>query len=138
VFGDGNPHIHLSKLTTMALPALRALEECSDYSKTIEPFIPQFFALPGQLLEVITNREGLLKLYVETNPLISGFSASIVLGAVFLVVSEINRNYSQVDRCWSLLPTFFIAHFDAWARLNGVPSQRIDAALLFSTIWSVS
>jgi len=120
----------------MALPALRSLEECADFSKTVEPFIPQLYALPAQLVDVFAGREEFLKLYVDTNPLISGFAISIALGAVFLVAAEVNRNYSQVDRFWSLLPTFYIAHFDAWARLAGVPHQRIDAALLFSAVWS--
>lgn len=122
----------------MALPILKSLEECSDFSKTVEPFIPQFYALPAKLADVFAGRESLYRLYVETNPLISGFAISISLGALFLVVAEVNRNYSQVDRFWSLLPTFYIAHFDAWARLAGVPHQRIDSALLFSTVWSVS
>ncbi|KAK3692532.1 hypothetical protein B0T22DRAFT_399898 [Podospora appendiculata] len=121
----------------MALPALQALEECADYSKTVQPYLPQLYDLPGKLVDVLANREGLVKLYVDTNPLVTGFALSLVFGAVFLVVAEINRNYSQVDRCWSLLPTFYIAHFDLWARLAGVPSQRIDAALLASTVWSI-
>lgn len=122
----------------MALPSLRALEECSDFSKTVEPFIPQLYELPQKLLETISRREGFLDLYLDTNPLISGFAISVFLGAVFLVASEVNRNYSQVDRFWSLLPTFYIAHFDLWTRLSGLSSQRIDAILLFSVIWSVS
>jgi len=122
----------------MALPILTSLEDCSDYSKTIEPFIPEFFALPAKLGDVFAGKLSLQSLYIETNPLVSGFAVSIFLGAVFLVVAEVNRNYSQIDRCWSLLPTFYIAHFDLWARLTGIPHQRIDAALLFSTIWSVS
>ena len=121
-----------------ALPAIQALDECSDFPKTVEPFIPQLYELPGRLADVFAGRDTLTDVYVETNPLISGFAISIVLGAVFLVASEANRNYSQVDRFWSLLPTLYIAHFDLWARLTGVPSQRIDAALLFSTVWSVS
>ncbi|KAL2263222.1 hypothetical protein VTK26DRAFT_7716 [Humicola hyalothermophila] len=120
----------------MALPVLHALEDCAGFSKAVEPFVPQLSALPGKLLDVFAGRESLLKLYAETNPLISGFAFSVMLGAVFLVVAEINRNYSQVDRCWSLLPTVYTAHYDIWARLNGLPSQRIDAVLLFSTIWS--
>lgn len=120
----------------MALPALTALEECSDFSKTVEPFIPQLYTLPGELAQVLQKREGLLDLYVSTNPLISGFAISLFLGAVFLVAAEANRNYSQVDRFWSLLPTFYVAHFDLWARLAGVPSQRIDVALAFSAVWS--
>jgi hypothetical protein len=122
----------------MALPLLNTLEDCADFSKAVKPYIPQLYALPEKLLDVFAGRESLLKLYTETNPLISGFAISVALGAVFLVVAEINRNYSQVDRCWSLLPTLYIAHFDAWARLTGLPTQRIDAALLFSAIWSVS
>jgi hypothetical protein len=122
----------------MSLPALHALNECSDFSKTVEPFIPQLYGLPGKLAEVIAKREGLLELYVGTNPLIFGFALSIFLGAVFLVVAEINRNYSQVDRAWSLLPTLYNAHFSLWAHLSGAPTRRVDLVLLFSTLWSVS
>ncbi|KAK0646595.1 hypothetical protein B0T16DRAFT_413830 [Cercophora newfieldiana] len=121
----------------MAIPTLHALEECSDFSKTVQPYIPQLYALPERLSDVISGNESLIKLYTETNPLISGFAISVFLGAVFLVAAEVNRNYSQVDRFWSLLPTFYIAHFDLWARLTGIPTQRIDAALFFSTVWSI-
>lgn len=120
----------------MALPTLKTLEECAEWSKTVEPFIPQLFGLPSRALDVLTGRESFLNLYTETNPLVSGFAGSLILGAIFLVVAEVNRNYSQVDRAWSILPTVYIAHFAAWARLSGIPSQRIDAALLFSAIWS--
>jgi hypothetical protein len=122
----------------MALPVLHSLEDCADFSKAVAPFLPQLYDLPVKLLDVVAGRESLLQLYTETNPLVSGFAVSVFLGAVFLVVAEINRNYSQVDRAWSLLPTLYIAHFDAWARLTGLPARRIDAALLFSAIWSVS
>lgn len=122
----------------MALPLLNSLEDCADFGKAVKPYIPQLYALPEKLLDVFAGRESLLRLYTETNPLISGFAISVALGAVFLVVAEINRNYSQVDRCWSLLPTLYIAHFDAWARLTGLPTRRLDVALLFSAIWSVS
>jgi hypothetical protein len=122
----------------MALPLVIELQDCVGFDTTVKPFIPQFYELPSKLLDVFAGRESLLQLYTQTNPLISGFAFSLFLGVVFLVVAEINRNYSQVDRCWSLLPTVYIAHFDAWARLNGLPAQRLDAALLFSTIWSVS
>ncbi|KAK4224155.1 hypothetical protein QBC38DRAFT_26428 [Podospora fimiseda] len=121
----------------MALPTtINTLEDCADWSKTVEPFLPQLYAFPSKLVDAVTDRDNLLNLYINTNPLISGFAISIILGAAFLVAAEINRNYSQVDRFWSLLPTFYIAHFDVWARLSGIPSQRLDALLLWSTIWS--
>lgn len=123
--------------TMAALPAVFTLEDCSDFSQTVEPLLPELYALPGRLLQAVQAGESLLALYVDTNPLVSGFAFSVFLGFVFLVASEVNRNYSQVDRVWSLLPTFYIAHFVAWARLAGVPSLRVEAALFYSVVWSV-
>lgn len=122
----------------MTLPALQKFEDCADWAKAVEPYVPQLYELPSKLVDVAQGRLGLGGLYTETNPVISGFAISIFLGAIFLVVAEFNKNYSQVDRCWSILPTFYIAHFDLWARLAGIPSSRIDALLVFSAAWSVS
>lgn len=122
---------------SMAVPALLTFPDTVDWAKTVEPYIPQLYELPSKLLDVLQSRQSITDLYLQTNPLISGLGISIVLGAVFLVVAEVNKNYSQVDRCWSILPTFYIAHFDLWARLSGIESQRIDAILLFSTLWSI-
>lgn len=122
----------------MALPTLLRFEDCASWAKTVEPYIPQLYELPSKVVDVVQGRQELLDLYTQTNPLVSGFAISVALGAVFLVVAEFNKNYSQVDRCWSILPTFYIAHFDLWARLTGVPSQRIDAILVFGIVWSVS
>lgn len=121
----------------MAVPALLTFPDTVDWAKTVEPYIPQLYELPSKLLDALQSRQGITDIYLQTNPLISGLGISIVLGAIFLVVAEVNKNYSQVDRCWSILPTFYIAHFDLWARLSGIESQRIDAILLFSTLWSV-
>ncbi|KIH92200.1 hypothetical protein SPBR_02885 [Sporothrix brasiliensis 5110] len=120
----------------MALPIVRSLEACADYTSTVEPFLKQLYSLPDDFVTALSSGS-VARLYVETNPLVSGFAISLALGFVFLVVSEINRNYSQVDRCWSLLPTVYIAHFNLWSRLAGAHSGRLDAALLFSAIWSI-
>ncbi|CAK7563239.1 MAG: hypothetical protein SEPTF4163_001102 [Sporothrix epigloea] len=120
----------------MALPTVQSLADCATYAVTVEPFLDQLQRLPNDFV-VAVKTGGLERLYVETNPLISAFALSIVLGAVFLVVSEFNRNYSQVDRCWSFLPTMYIAHFNLWAHLAGVHSERLDAALVYSTIWTI-
>lgn len=129
--------LHYSQLK-MALPALQVFENCAEWNKTIEPYLPQLYELPAKLLDVLQSRQGFVELYTQTNPLISGLAFSIVLGFIFLVVSEINQNFSQVDRCWSILPTFYVAHFDLWARLSGIDSSRIDTILLFCTAWTVS
>ncbi|KAI1374547.1 DUF1295-domain-containing protein [Hypoxylon crocopeplum] len=120
----------------MALPWVKTLEDCADYSQVVEPYLPQLYELPWKVVDVVSSRDSLVELYKNTNPLVSGLGFSILLGAVFLVVSEINRNYSQVDRMWSLLPTVYNAHFSAWSRLNGLPSQRVDLVLFWSAIWS--
>lgn len=121
----------------MHVPVVKALEQCSDFSRTVEPYVGQLQALPFRLGEVFAGSETLLDVYVSTNPLVSGFAASVALGAVFLVISEINRNYSQVDRLWSILPTLYNAHYAIWARLAGQPHQRVDAVLFYSVLWSV-
>lgn len=121
----------------MALPLLKSIQDCSDYSKTVEPFLPQLYQLPSKLLDNITSPSGLQKLYLETNPLISALGISIGLGFVFLVVSEINRNYSQVDRMWSILPNLYVIHFAVWARLAGLAHSRLDLISVATTLWSI-
>ncbi|KAI1267411.1 hypothetical protein F5Y18DRAFT_444300 [Xylariaceae sp. FL1019] len=121
----------------MALPAIKSLEDCAEYAKVVEPFLPQLYDLPAKIVDTLSKRESLVQLYAETNPLISGFAFSVFLGGIFLIASEVNRNYSQVDRFWSLLPAFYNLHFSAWAHLNDLSSQRVDLITLWSLVWSL-
>ena len=121
----------------MALPLIRSIADCTDYSKTILPYTSQLYDLPQQIFDNITNLQALKVLYVSTNPLIFAFVFSLFLFPVFLVVSEVNRNYSQVDRCWSILPTIYNAHYAAYAHATGLSTRRLDVLLLLSTFWSV-
>ncbi|KAI0143548.1 hypothetical protein GGR57DRAFT_495215 [Xylariaceae sp. FL1272] len=120
----------------MALPAIKSLEDCAEYAKVVEPFLPQLYDLPAKVVDTLSKRESLIQLYAETNPLIFGFGFSVFLGGIFLIASEVNRNYSQVDRFWSLLPAFYNVHFSIWAHLNGLPSQRVDLITFWSLVWS--
>ncbi|KAK5109193.1 hypothetical protein LTR62_007278 [Meristemomyces frigidus] len=119
-----------------ALPVVTSLRDCADYSKVIEPYIPQLYALPGQILSHIADPTALRNIYASTNPAISGLAFSIALFPIFLVVSEINKNYSQVDRVWSILPTIYHIHYAIWTRLNGLPTDKVDPVLAFSLIWT--
>ncbi|KFH48903.1 hypothetical protein ACRE_001190 [Hapsidospora chrysogenum ATCC 11550] len=121
----------------MALPLLKSVEDCADFSKTVEPFIPQLYRLPSQVLGNIGSIDGLKQLYIGTNPLITGFAASIAFGFGFLVASEVNRNYSQVDRMWSILPNLYVVHLAVWARLAGLPHSRLDLIAAATTLWSI-
>lgn len=121
----------------MALPVVKSLAGCSDFSHTVLPYVYQLYDLPQQLLQSYNNPTELQNIYLATNPLISAFAFSLFLAPIFLLVSEVNRNYSQVDRCWSILPTLYNAHFVLYAHLSGLPTQRLDNVLAFSTVWSV-
>lgn len=123
--------------TTMAVPFITSLSDCANYAKTLQPYLPQLSALPQQLASAIKNPQALKQLYLTTNPAITGLAFTLTTFPIFLIVSEINRNYSQVDRVWSILPTIYNAHYAVWARLNGLPTRRLDHVLAFSVVWTL-
>jgi hypothetical protein len=118
----------------MALPVVHTLTDCADFSKTVAPFIPQLRSLLQQPVEAWADPQ---HLYLSTNPLITAFSFSLFLFPLFWIVSEVNQNYSQVDRLWGILPSVFNAHYVMWAHLQGIPTVRLDTLLMFSMVWSV-
>lgn len=122
----------------MALPVIKAIADCSSFEKTVTPYIPQLYDLPQQIIQSWNNPTELYHIYMATNPLITAFAFSLFLVPVFLLVSEVNKNYSQVDRCWSLLPTVYNAHYVLYAHWAGLETQKLDNLLAFSIIWSVS
>lgn len=123
--------------SSMALPVVKNVLDCADFSKTVLPYTFQLRELPYQIFDSISNPQALKQIYLDTNPVISAFAFSLFLSPIFLVVSEINKNYSQVDRCWSILPTVYLAHFTAYAHLVGLETTRLDTLLACSCVWSV-
>ena len=122
----------------MALPLVKVLGDCVDYGKTVSAFVPQLQELPQQMLNSFSGSQSFVDVYTSTNPLISAFAFSLFLAPIFLVVSEVNGNYSQVDRVWSMLPTFYTLHYATFARLIGQPTARTDLALAATMFWTVS
>lgn len=122
----------------MALPVVTSAEQCADFYHTVAPYISQLYDLPQQIAQSWSDPAELQQIYLATNPLIFAFAFSLFLAPVFLIISEINRNYSQVDRCWSILPTIYNAHFVTYAHLSGLPTDRLDNLIAFSVVWSVS
>ncbi|KPI42175.1 uncharacterized protein AB675_5317 [Cyphellophora attinorum] len=82
----------------MALPVVKNALECAEYTNTLHPYLYQLRPLPGIVAESITNAAALRQVYLDTNPAITSIAFSIAIAPIFLVVSEINKNYSQVDR----------------------------------------
>lgn len=121
----------------MAIPVVSTLPECADFHKTVEPYLPQLYDLPYQVVARISDVQALKELYLSTNPLISSFAFAVLfLSPAVLVLSEINRNYSQVDRIWSLLPALYNIHYATWAHLNDLPATKLDHVMAVSIIWS--
>jgi hypothetical protein len=121
----------------MALPSIYELNDCSSFAKTVSPYVPQLYDLPRQIFQSWNNPTELRNIYLATNPLITAFAFCLFLSPVFLLISEINKNYSQVDRCWSILPTIFNTHYVVYAHMSGLDTQRLDNLAAFSTVWSV-
>jgi steroid 5-alpha reductase family enzyme len=121
----------------MSLPVVRTLADCADIHKTVLPYLPQLFDLPQQVFQNINNLQALKVLYIATNPLVTALAVSLFLAPIFLIASEVNKNYSQVDRLWSILPTAYNAHFVIYAHAAGLPTKRLDILMLISGAWSV-
>lgn len=120
-----------------ALPALKNMTEVSDWSKTVAPFLPQLYDLPNRVAAHITDPRGLKDVYASTNPLITSMAMVLLLTMIVLPVSEINKNYSQVDRLWSIIPAMYNVHYAVWAHINGLPTFRLNHVMAVSVIWSV-
>ena len=120
----------------MALPVVKNTLECADYSSTVAPYIDQLQPLPWIIWESISNPSALKQIYLDTNPLVTSIAFSIALAPIFLIVSETNKNYSQVDRVWSILPTMYNVHYAVYAWAAGLDTMRISAVALASAVWS--
>ena len=127
--------LNLQPALSAALPAVKSLPECADFAKTVSPYIPQLYDLPEKIYANINSIEALKHVYLSTNPVVTALAFALFLTPVVLIVSEINKNYSQVDRLWSILPVIYNAHYALWAHLAGIPTQRLDHVLAVSVLW---
>lgn len=121
----------------MSLPVIKSFADCADFSKTVVPFVPQLYDLPQRIFDSISDPNALKYIYLSTNPLVSASAFVLFTVPIFIITAEVNRNYSQVDRFWSLLPTFYNLHFTLYAHAKGLPTQRLDILALISILWSV-
>lgn len=127
---------HRSFCLKMSLPILTTLSEITSLSVTVYPFLHQLSL--SHLLPLLRREVNFTEWYLSTNPFISGLHFSLFFSVVVLVASETNRNYSQVDRLWSLLPPFYIAHFTTFAHMRGLETERLDTLAMFGCLWGVS
>lgn len=121
----------------MSLPAIDTIADSADFSSTVLPALQDLTLLPSKLLAGGFDLKNIQQTYITINPFATAIALSLFLAPVFLIVSEVNRNWSQVDRCWSLLPSLYNAHYALWSRLNGLSTSLVDTILIISLIWSV-
>lgn len=121
----------------MALPIVKTAYECANFERTVLPYFSQLNDLPSSLVASGGDLESLRQIYLNTNPFVTAVAFTLFTVPIFLLLSEVNKNYSQVDRMWSILPTIYNAHYSVWARLAGLDTERLDTVLIFSVIWSV-
>ncbi|KAJ0416770.1 hypothetical protein BJY00DRAFT_303855 [Aspergillus carlsbadensis] len=124
---------------TLPLPEVKSLADCVSFNHAVRPFLSQVAALPEQLHPAVVAKDvnALKEIYISTNPLASAIAFTLAISVLFIVTSEINRNYSQVDRFWSILPSVFNAHFALWARLTGLRTLTLDTIAAISVLWTV-
>lgn len=125
-------------MSSLPLPRVESLVDCTSFKLTVLPYLAQLQWLPASLREAGRDLDSLKAVYLATNPLVFALAVGSVLAALFFLAAEINRNYSQVDRFWSILPVMYNVHFAAWARLAGIRTQTLDTIAVISVLWSVS
>ncbi|KAI9824146.1 MAG: hypothetical protein M1826_007460 [Phylliscum demangeonii] len=120
----------------LALPAITTLQGCADFRQTVQVFLPQLLALPRLLAASPWSFGALKAIYLATNPLITSLAFTLFTAPLFLLAAEVNDNYSQVDRFWSILPSIYHGHYALYAHLAGLSTQRLDTLLAISVLWS--
>lgn len=125
-------------MASLPLPRLESILDYTSFQLTVLPYLSQLQWLPDSLREAGTDVYSLRAVYLATNPLVSALAFSGALAGLLFIAAEINRNYSQVDRFWSILPALYNVHFAVWARLSGIQTQTLDTIAAISVLWGVS
>lgn len=118
-----------------ALPTVATLVGCTDLGKTVYPYLHQLSL--DHVLPLLRREVEAKAWYVSTNPLMSAAAFALALSVITFVAAEFNRNYSQVDRLWSILPALYTVHFAVWAHANGIGSERVDTMATLIVLWGV-
>ena len=76
----------------------------------------------------------LIELYRETDPLTTALWAAGALALLCWVLSLITKEYSWVDRLWSITPALFSVHFAAHV---GFDDARLNLMASLTVLWGV-
>ncbi|MEM8607268.1 MAG: DUF1295 domain-containing protein [Myxococcota bacterium] len=76
----------------------------------------------------------MLSWYQSTDPLVTAFWASLGFAGLCWLLSVLTREYSWVDRLWSITPVLYSVHFAAYA---GFEDTRLNLMAGLVTVWGV-
>ncbi len=76
----------------------------------------------------------LLDLYSQTDPLVSALWLCVAFSVLCWLLSLVTREYSWVDRLWSITPVIYTAHFAAHA---GFGDARLNLMALLVALWGL-
>ncbi|KAI7896610.1 uncharacterized protein EV154DRAFT_411187 [Mucor mucedo] len=92
--------------------------------------------ITSSILSLVQNPTQLIVFYKNTDPLVSALYFTTGLIVIHYVMSEITKNYSQVDKAWSILPAIYAWHFTIHDYvLNNSFHPRLLAAAILISIW---
>lgn len=77
---------------------------------------------------------GLLDLYSKTDPLLSALWLCAAFSVLCWLLSVLTREYSWVDRLWSITPVIYAGHFAAHA---GFDDARLNVMALLVALWGL-
>ncbi|KAF3910062.1 hypothetical protein ABW21_db0209408 [Orbilia brochopaga] len=119
------------------MASLPSYSNVNELSQSLPNFSQLVQAVLAGLQQVVHGDSDFSSFYKNTDPLGTAILGSLLLSTLALGLSEITRNFSQVDRWWSLAPALYVLHYAYWARVNGLSSDRIDTAAVVVAIWSI-
>ncbi|KAI9256572.1 hypothetical protein BDA99DRAFT_539635 [Phascolomyces articulosus] len=89
-----------------------------------------------QLKVDLQNPKFILQYYKSTDALIFASIIMVALVVIHCVMGELTRDYSQVDRAWSILPPMYAWHFAFHDYLNRSSfNPRLILAAILLSIW---
>lgn len=105
-----------------------------DYEKLINTLIKDF----NHLKDLISDGKLEFSDLTNLDPFSSGILIVLSLAIICFIMSIITKNYSQVDRLWSLLPIYFTFHFSIlhYKTMEEIP-PRSFIMLFLVIIWGM-
>jgi len=76
----------------------------------------------------------LVALYRTTDPLVTAAWTAAALAALCWILSIVTKEYSWVDRLWSIAPVLYAVHFAHFARYQ---DARLNLMAILVTLWGV-